>query len=168
MSNQYLLPKEGSNIWFSGFLEYEFIHDNRFSISYDKINSNNYITDGIEDRVKFKLENQFKLFSGSMLVQSSISLSGFLNRYSDYVLHPVEKHPVRIESESKSKDTWLADFTISCRVKSLQIKYEMNNLSNVIYDYLGDSNKDYNIQFNPYYPEMRRLASLSIYWKFLD
>ena len=166
--DQYLLPKEGSNIWFSGFLEYEFIHDNRFSISYDKINSNNYITDGIEDRVKFKLENQFKLFSGSMLVQSSISLSGFLNRYSDYVLHPVEKHPVRIESESKSKDTWLADFTISCRVKSLQIKYEMNNLSNVIYDYLGDSNKDYNIQFNPYYPEMRRLASLSIYWKFLD
>ena len=166
--DQYLLPKEGSNIWFSGFLEYEFMHNNRFSISYDKMNSNNYITDGIEDRVKFKLENQFKLFSGSMLVQSSISLSGFLNRYSDYVLHPVEKHPVRIESESKSKDTWLADFTISCRVKSLQIKYEMNNLSNVIYDYLGDSNKDYNIQFNPYYPEMRRLASLSIYWKFLD
>ena len=103
-----------------------------------------------------------------MLVRSSIFLSGFLNRYSNYVLHPVEKHPVRIESESKSKDTWLADFTISCRVKSLQIKYEMNNLSNVIYDYLGDSNKDYNIQFNPYYPEMRRLASLSIYWKFLE
>ena len=166
--DQYLLPKEGSNIWFSGFLEYEFIHDNRFSISYDKMNSNNYITDGIEDRVKFKLENQFKLFSGSMLVQSSISLSGFLNRYSDYVLHPVEKYPVRIESESISRDTWLADLIISCRVKSLQIKYEMNNLSNVIYDYLGDSNKDYNIQFNPYYPEMRRLASLSIYWKFLD
>ena len=165
---QYLLSKEGSNIWFSGFLEYEFTYGNRFSISYDKINSNNYITDGIEDRVKFKLENQFKLFSGSMLVQSSISLSGFLNRYSDYVLHPVEKHPVRIESESISKDMWLADFIISCRVKSLQIKYEMNNLSNVIYDYLGDSNKDYNIQFNPYYPEMRRLASLSIYWKFLD
>ena len=41
--DQYLLPKEGSNIWFSGFLEYEFIHDNRFSISYDKINSNNFI-----------------------------------------------------------------------------------------------------------------------------
>ena len=92
--------------------------------------------------IKFKLENQFKIFSGSMLVQSSISLSGFLNRYSDYVLHPIEKHPVRIESESMSKDTWLADFFISCKVKSLQIKYEMNNLSNVIYDYLGDSNKD--------------------------
>jgi len=167
-SDQYLFPKEGSNIWFSGFLEYKIFHNNRFSTSYDKMNSNNYITDGIEDRVKFKLENQFKLFSGLMLVQSSISLSGFLNRYSDYVLHPIEKHPVRIESESLSQDTWLADFIISCRVKSLQIKYEMNNLSNVIYDYFGDSNKDYNIQFNPYYPEMRRLASLSIYWKFLD
>ena len=167
-SDQYILPKEGSNIWFSGFFEYEFIHDNRFSISYDKMNSKNFITDGIEDRVRFKLENQFKLFSGSMLVQSSISLSGFLNKYSDYVLHPIEKRPVRIESESISKNAWLADFIISCKVKSLQIKYEMNNLSNVIYDYLGGSNKDYNIQFNPYYPEMRRLASLSIYWKFLD
>ena len=168
ISDQYILPKEGSNIWFSGFFEYEFIHDNRFSISYDKMNSKNFITDGIEDRVRFKLENQFKLFSGSMLVQSSISLSGFLNRYSDYVLDPVEKYPVRINREDMTKNTWLADFIISCRVKSLQIKYEINNLSNVIYDYLGDSNKDYNIQFNPYYPEMRRLASLSIYWKFLD
>jgi len=166
--DHYLLPKEGSNIWFSGFLEYEFIHDNRFSISYDKMDSNNYITDGIKDRLKFKLENQFKLFSGSMLVQSSISLSGFFNRYSDYVLHPVEKYPVRINAEGMTKDIWLADFFISCRVKSLQIKYEMKNLSNVIYDYLGESQKDYSVQFNPYYPQMRRLASLSIYWKFLD
>tara|TARA_Y100001970_G_scaffold119703_1_gene148471 strand:- start:324 stop:1889 length:1566 start_codon:yes stop_codon:yes gene_type:complete len=166
--DQYSLPKEGFNIWLSGFLEYELIYDNRFSISYDRMNSNNYITDGIKDRVKLKIENQFKLFSGSMFVKSSVSLSGFLNRYSDYVLHPVEKYPVRINTESITKDTWLADFFISLRVRSLQIKYEINNLSNVIYDYFGESNIDYNIQFNPYYPEMRRLASLSIYWKFLD
>jgi hypothetical protein len=83
-------------------------------------------------------------------------------------LHPVEKYPVKINAEGMTKDTWLADFFISCKVKSLQIKYEMKNLSNIIYDYLGESQKDYSIQFNPYYPQMRRLASLSIYWKFLD
>ena len=166
--DQYFLPKEGSNIWLSGLLKYEFMFDSRFLITYNKMNSNNYITDGIEDRIKFKLENQFKLFSGSMLVQSSISLSGFFNRYSDYVLHPVEKYPVRTNTESMAKDLWLADFFISCRVKSLQIKYEMKNLANVVYDYIGESQKDYSIQFNPYYPQMRRLASLSIYWIFLD
>ena len=166
--DQYFLPKEGSNIWSSGLLKYEFMRDNRFSISYDKMNSNNYITDGIKDRLKFKLENQFKLFSSSMLVKSSISLSGFFNRYNDYVLHPVEKYPVRFNAEGMIKDIWLADFFISCTIKSIQIKYEMRNLSNIIYDYLGESEKDYSIQFNPYYPQMRRLASLSIYWKFLD
>ena len=112
--DQYSLPKEGSNIWFSGLLEYEFIHDNRFLISYYKMNSNNYITDGIEDRIKFKFENWFKLFSGSMIVQSSISLSGFFNRYSDYVLHPIEKYPVMIAPESSLEDIWLVDFFISC------------------------------------------------------
>ena len=44
----------------------------------------------------------------------------------------------------------------------------MNNLANIIYDYLGSNNEDYSIQFNPYFPKMRRLASLSIKWDFLD
>ena len=43
-----------------------------------------------------------------------------------------------------------------------------NNLTNIIYDYLGSDEQDNNIQFNPYFPSMRRLASLSIKWDFID
>ena len=65
-------------------------------------------------------------------------------------------------------DTWLMNLSFLFRIKSLDIKYEMNNLTNIIYDYLGNNDQDNSIQFNPYFPSMRRLASLSIKWDFID
>ena len=103
-----------------------------------------------------------------MGVHTSLSFSGFLNRYSDYLMHPTEQYPVRIMTEEPLENIWLIDFSIVCIVKNLQLKYEMNNIANIIYDYLGSNNEDYSIQFNPYFPKMRRLASLSIKWDFLD
>ena len=163
-----ILPDDGSNIWFSGTIKYRFIDHHFFVFSYDKMKSNNYITDGIEDRVKIKFNNHFKLFSSSMGVHTSLSFSGFLNRYSDYLMHPTEQYPVKIMTEEPLENIWLIDFSIVCIVKNLQLKYEMNNIANIIYDYLGSNNEDYSIQFNPYFPKMRSLASLSIKWDFLD
>ena len=130
--------------------------------------SNNYITDGIEDRVKINFNNHFNLFSRAMGVQTSLSFSGFINRYSDYVLSPTEQYPIKIDSQETLENIWLIDFSILCTVKNLQIKYEMNNLANIIYDYLGGNKQDHSVQFSPYFPKMRRLASLSIKWNFLD
>jgi hypothetical protein len=103
-----------------------------------------------------------------MGVQTSLSFSGFINRHSDYVLSPTEQYPIKINSQETLDNIWLIDFSISCSVKSLQVKYEMNNLENIIYDYLGSNKQDHSVQFNPYFPKMRRLASLSIKWNFLD
>lgn len=47
-----ILPDDGSNIWFSGTIKYRFIDHHFLVFSYDKMKSNNYITDGIEDRLR--------------------------------------------------------------------------------------------------------------------
>ena len=163
-----ILPNDGYNVWLSGKINFKLFKRHDILFSYDKMKSNNYITDGIEDRIMVNLNNSFKLFSSSMLVQTSLSFSGYLNRYSDYLIHPTERYPVKMITEEPLKNIWLIDLTISCIVKNLQLKYEMNNIANIVYDYLGSSGEDYSIQFNPYFPKMRRLASLSIKWDFLD
>jgi len=103
-----------------------------------------------------------------MIVYTSLSVSGFLGRNNDYVLHPIDQYPIKVDSDNLLKDIWLMNFSVSFRVKSLHVKYEMNNLTNIINDYLGSDEQDNNIQFNPYFPSMRRLASLSIKWNFID
>ena len=80
------------------------------------------------------------------------------------------------ELQSKSKinhdqsldDILLLDFFISAQIKNIQIKYDMYNLANIIYDYLGKNDQDFNYQLSPYFPELRRLTSLSINWVFRD
>ena len=166
--NNLLLPEKASNVWFYGFIKYQPFDNLLLEIGYNKMNSNDYITDGIDERINLKLNNHFKLFSQAMSVYTSLSVSGFLGRENDYVLHPIDQYPIKIDSGNPLKDIWLMNFSVSFSVKSLHVKYEMNNLTNIIYDYLGSDEQDNNIQFNPYFPSMRRLASLSIKWDFID
>ena len=166
--NSLLLPNNSSNIWFYGFIKYQAFDNLLLELGYNKMSSDDYITDGINERINLKLNNYFKLFSQAMTVYTSLSVSGFLGRNNDYVLHPIDQYPIKIDSDNLLKNIWLMNFSVSFRVKSLYVKYEMNNLTNIIYDYLGSDEQDNNIQFNPYFPSMRRLASLSIKWNFID
>jgi len=166
--NNQLLPDNSSNIWFYGFIKYQVFDNFLLEIGYNKMSSNNYITDGIDERINIKLNNNFKLFSKAMIAYTSLSISGFLDRDNEYVLHPIDQYPIKTDSDNLLKDIWLINFSLSFRVKSLLIKYEMNNLTNIIYDYLGSNEQDNSVQFNPYFPSMRRLASLSIKWDFID
>tara|TARA_Y100000741_G_scaffold342577_1_gene305682 strand:+ start:736 stop:2331 length:1596 start_codon:yes stop_codon:yes gene_type:complete len=166
--NSLLLPDNSSNIWFYGFINYQAYDNLLLEFGYNKMNSNDYITDGIDERINIKLNNYFKLFSKVMTVYTSFTVSGFLDRDNDYVLHPIDQYPIKIDTDNLLKDIWLMNFSVSFRVKSLCVKYEMNNLTNIFYDYLGRDEQNNNIQFNPYFPNMRRLASLSIKWDFID
>ena len=166
--NNLLLPENASNVWFYGFIKYQPFDNLLLEIGYNNMNSNDYITDGIDERINLKLNNHFKLFSQAMTVYTSFSVSGFLGRENDYVLHPIDQYPIKIDSEELLKDIWLMNLSVSFRVKSLYVKYEMNNLTNIIYDYLGSDEQDNSVQFNPYFPSMRRLASISIKWDFID
>ena len=167
-SNNQLYPEKASNIWIYGYIEYKALDNLSLELGYNKINSNDYITDGIDQRVNIKLNNHFKLFSNAMTVITSFSVSGLLERSNDYILHPIDQYPIKIDSDYSMDDTWLINLSFLFRIKSLDIKYEMNNLTNIIYDYFGNNDQNNNIQFNPYFPSMRRLASLSIKWDFLD
>ena len=166
--NVLLLPNNSSNIWFYGFIKYQAFDNLLLEFGYNKMSSDDYITDGINERINLKLNNHFKMFSQAMIVNTSLSVSGFLGRNNDYVLHPIDQYPLKIDSDNLLKDIWLMNFSVSFRVKSLHVKYEMNNLKNIIYDYIGSDEQDNYIQFNPYFPNMRRLASLSIKWDFID
>jgi len=166
--NTVFLADNSSNVWFYGFIKYQVFGNLLLELGYNKMNSNDYITDGIDERINIKLNNHFKLFSQAMTVYTSLSVSGFLGRENDYVLHPIDQYPIKIDSDNLLNDIWLINFSISFRVKSLQVKYEMNNLTNIIYDYLRSNEQDNSVQFNPYFPSMRRLALLSIKWDFID
>ena len=53
------------------------------------------------------------------------ALSGILG--NDYVLHPIDQYPIKIDSDYSMDDTWLMNLSFLFRIKSLDIKYEMNN-----------------------------------------
>ena len=63
-----------------------------------------YVSDGIKNRLKIKVGNNFRLFSNAMSVYYSISLDGYLNRENEYSLSPVEKFPFKTDQISELKD----------------------------------------------------------------
>ena len=158
----------GSNLWISSDVNVKLSQYTNILLGLDKMYSNNFITDGINDRARIVIQNNFGLFSKSMKVNTSLNFSGLFNRQAEYVLHPSEQFPVKINHDQSLDNILLLDFFISAQIKNIQIKYDMYNLSNIIYDYLGKNDQDYNYQLSPYFPEMRRLTSLSIKWVFRD
>ncbi len=155
-------------MWISSDVNVKLSQYTNILLGLDKMYSNNFITDGINDRARIVIQNNFGLFSKSMKVNTSLNFSGLFNRQAEYVLHPSEQFPVKINHDQFLDNILLLDFFISAQIKNIQIKYDMYNLSNIIYDYLGKNDQDYNYQLSPYFPEMRRLTSLSINWVFRD
>ena len=162
------LPKNGFNKWISFYVNHSFSNDLFIHFRYSLIDNSDYVSDGIKNRLKIKVGNNFRLFSNAMSVHYSISLDGYLNRENEYSLSPVEKFPFKKDQISELKDLWIPYFHLKCVVKNVEITYEMNNVLNIIYDSLGKSYNDNQIIFNQYYPNASRMASLSIKWSFLN
>ena len=166
--NHGLYLNSGSSLWISSDINVKFSQNTNMLFGLDKMYSNNFITDGVNDRARIEIQNKFGLFSKSMKVNTSLNFSGLFNRQTEYVLHPTEQFPVKINHDQSLNNILLLDFFISAQIKNIQIKYDMYNLANIIYDYLGKNDQDFNYQLSPYFPELRRLTSLSINWIFRD
>ena len=110
----------------SFYVNHSFSNDLFLHIGYSLVNSPDYIGDGIKNRFKIKIGNDFKLFSSAMSVHYSFSLDGYLNRDSEYSLSPVEKFPSKAEQISELKDLWIPYFQLRCVVKNVEINYKMN------------------------------------------
>ena len=162
------LPKNGFNNWISFYVNHSFSNNLFLHIGYSLVNSSDYIGDGIKNRFKIKIGNDFKLFASAMSVHYSFSLDGYLDRDSEYSLSPVEKFPSKAEPISELKDLWIPYFQLRSVVKNVEINYKMNNVLNIIYDSLSKSYNDDQIIFNQYYPNASRMASLSIKWSFYN
>ena len=129
--------------------------------------SNEYINDGIGDRMKIQLGNNFNLFSNAMSIHYLFSVHGYMRRTTEYALTPVERYPLKQVDSTPLQDLWVPSFTIKSFIKNVEITYEMNHVKNIINDYLGKENRE-QIIFNKFYPSVVRLASLSIAWNFLN
>ena len=162
------LPKGGTNLWLSLNVNHPFTKNLIFDISYNKSQAIKYVYDGIRDRLKLKISGDLKLFSKAMALSYVFSLDGYLNRQYGYALSPVEKFPFKAIGEDKLKNIWIPSLSITSAVKNVQIKYEMINILNIAYDFLGKSNLDSPIIFNQFFPSESRLASLSIMWNFYN
>ena len=162
------LPKGGTNLWLSLNVNHPFTKNLIFDISYDKSKAIKYVHDGIRDRLKLKISGDLKLFSKAMALSYVFSLDGYLNRQYGYALSPVEKFPVKVTGEDKLKNIWVPSLSITSTVKSVEIKYEMINMLNIAYNFLGKSNLDSPIILNQFFPSESRLASLSIMWNFYN
>ena len=71
-----------------------FSNDLEFSIIYNRSISNEYINDGIGDRIKIELGNKFNLFSNAMTIKYHVSMDGYMNRKNGYALNPIDRYPV--------------------------------------------------------------------------
>ena len=78
------LPAKGNNLWISLYLSSIFQNDLEFSIRYNRSISNEYINDGIGDRMKIQLGNKFNLFSNAMTLKYHVSIDGYMNRRNGY------------------------------------------------------------------------------------
>ena len=160
------LPTKGNNFWISLYLSPVFQNDLDFSIRYNRSISNEYISDGIGDRIKIQFGNKFNLFSNAMTLKYHISIDGYMNRKNEYALTPIERYPIYQSEQAQLKNLWVPSFTVKCLVKNVEISYAMYNLINIIDDFLNRSYDSNQIVFNKYYPSVTRLASLAIKWNF--
>ncbi len=160
------LPTKGNNLWISFYLSPIFQNNLEFSIRYNKSISNEYINDGIGDRVKIHLGNKFNLFSNAMILKYHASIDGYMNRKNEYALTPIERYPARQLEEVPLGNLWIPSLNVTCYVKNVEISYEMHQLTNIINDYLNRNYDSNQIVFNKYYPSVTRLASLAIKWNF--
>ena len=162
------LPAKGNNFWISFYLSPVFQNDLDFSIRYNRSISNEYISDGIGDRLKIQLGNKFNLFSNAMTLKYHVSIDGYMNRKNGYALTPIERYPVHQPEPASLENLWIPSFTAICFVKNVEISYEMHHLTNIINDYLSRNYDSNEIVFNKYYPSVTRLASLAIKWNFYN
>jgi len=162
------LPTKGNNLWMSLYLSPVFQNDLEFSIRYNRSISNEYINDGIGDRMKIQLGNKFNLFSNAMTIKYHVSMDGYMNRKNGYALNPIERYPVYQPEQASLKNLWIPSFTVTSFVKNVEISYAMHHLTNIIDDYLNRSYESNQIVFNKYYPSITRLASLAIKWNFYN
>ena len=162
------LPINGNNFWISLYLSPVFQNDLDFSIRYNRSISNEYISDGIGDRIKIQLGNKFNLFSNAMTLKYHVSIDGYMNRKNGYALTPIERYPVHQPELASLENLWVPSFTAICFVKNVEISYAMHHLTNIIDDYLNRSYDSNQIVFNKYYPSVTRLASLAIKWNFYN
>ena len=162
------LPTKGNNLWMSLYLSPVFQNDLEFSIRYNRSISNEYINDGIGDRMKIQLGNKFNLFSNAMTIKYHVSMDGYMNRKNGYALNPIERYPVYQPEQASLKNLWIPSFTVTSFVKNVEISYAMHHLTNIIDDYLNRSYDSNQIVFNKYYPSITRLASLAIKWNFYN
>jgi len=162
------LPTKGNNLWISFYLSPVFQNDLEFSIRYYRSISNDYINDGIGERMKIQLGNNFNLFSNAMTLKYHISIDGYMNRKNEYALTPIERYPIYQSEQAQLKNLWVPSFTVKCLVKNVEISYAMYNLINIIDDFLNRSYDSNQIVFNKYYPSVTRLASLAIKWNFYN
>ena len=162
------LPTKGNNLWISAYLSPIFQNDLEFSIRYNRSISNEYINDGIGDRMKIQLGNKFNLFSNAMTLKYHVSIDGYMNRKSGYDLTPIERYPVHQSEQSSLENLWVHSLTVTSFVKNVEISYTMHHLTNIIDDYLNRSYDSNQIVFNKYYPSVTRLASLAIKWNFYN
>ena len=72
------LPTKGNNFWISLYLSPVFQNDLDFSIRYNRSISNEYISDGIGDRIKIQHGNKFNLFSNAMTLKYHVSIDGYM------------------------------------------------------------------------------------------
>ena len=160
------LPSGGTSWWMSCYLNYSVSKNLLFDISYDRLNADKYVYDGIRDRLKIKISGDLNLFSKSMALKYFISLDGYLGRQYGYALSPVEKFPIKATGEEQLKNIWVPSLSVMSTVKNMEIKYEMINILSIVYDFLGKKHSDNPIVFNQFFPSESRLATLSIMWKF--
>ena len=162
------LPTKGNNFWISLYLSPVFQNDLDFSIRYNRSISNEYISDGIGDRIKIKLGNKFNLFSNAMTLKYHVSIDGYMNRKNGYALTPIERYPVHQLESASLVNLWIPSFTVTSFVKNVEISYTMYHLTNILDDSLSRNYDSNQIVFNKYYPSVTRLASLAIKWKFYN
>tara|TARA_B100000927_G_scaffold277326_1_gene258848 strand:+ start:1271 stop:2848 length:1578 start_codon:yes stop_codon:yes gene_type:complete len=161
------LPTKGNNLWISLYLSPVFQNDLELSIRFNRSITNEYINDGIGDRMRILVGNNFNLFSNAMSVHYLFSVDGYMKRTTEYALTPVERYPLKQVDSIPLQDLWVPSFTVKSFIKNVEITYEMNHVKNIINDYFGKENSE-QIIFNKFYPSVVRLASLSITWNFLN
>ena len=148
-----------------------FLH---LALEYNHQFTDNFLSDGIADKIHLKTKTQFPLFDGFMLLDASFSINGWLNREWNTTLHPIEMVPVDFYDEKdllgapvELDNIWFINGSITAHVSTFTIKYEWFNINEMILASLS-SDEDNFFQIHPEMPRLGRQVILSIEWHFQD
>ncbi len=134
----------------------------------------NYVFDGVRNRLKFQVDYCQNQFLDRFDLSASFKGEGLLNRAQSNLLSPIDGIPSRYSDSSVNlSDIWLLHFDVSATISTMTFTWSVRNILQAVEPTAlqmipNTESGDFLVQYQSIFPPIGRLIMVGIYWTFQD